>query len=164
MLTAIIPAPYRWLALAGLVLAIFGFGFLKGAQHEERANDARQLAAERATVHRTGQRVAASAKVDAKYQPVITKIQTVTKETIRYVPQFVPVGTCDLPGGFRVFHDAAAEGVVPDPARVPDASPVAPQDAAGTVAENYGACRENAARLEGLQEWVREQLRLNPPQ
>lgn len=158
----IIPAPYRWLAIALLAAALLAFGFVKGAEHEEAAQAKRDLVTERATVKLAGQRVVASSKVDAKYTPVITKIQTVTKETIRYVPQFVPTGACALPGGFRVLHDAAAQGLVPDPAGIADASPIAPDAAAEVVVGNYGTCLETAARLEGLQEWVREQLRLNP--
>lgn len=164
VLLNIIPAPYRWLALAALALALFGFGFVKGAEHEESAQAARDLATERGTVKLAGQRVAVSAKVDAQVTPVITKIKTVTKETISYVPVYVPTGSCPLPGGFRVLHDAAAQGLLPDAAGIPDAAAVAPDAAAETVVGNYGTCLENAARLDGLQEWVREQLRLNPPQ
>lgn len=34
-LTNLIPAPYRWLALALLMAAVYGFGWMKGAQHGE---------------------------------------------------------------------------------------------------------------------------------
>jgi predicted transcriptional regulator len=110
----------------------------------------------------SGQRAAATVKVETKYLPAITQIRTVTKETIRYVPQFVHADDCPLPGGFRVLHDAAAKGLVPDPAGVPDAAPAPAQDVAATVADNYGACLENAKQLEGLQEWIHEQQQLNP--
>ena len=42
-LTSLIPAPYRWLALALLAAALVAFGWLRGAQHQEQA-DAVQLA------------------------------------------------------------------------------------------------------------------------
>ena len=42
-LTSLIPAPYRWLALAMLAVALVAFGWLRGAQHQEQA-DAVQLA------------------------------------------------------------------------------------------------------------------------
>lgn len=34
-LTALVPLPYRILAIALALAALFGFGFLKGAQHEQ---------------------------------------------------------------------------------------------------------------------------------
>lgn len=83
------------------------------------------------------------------------RIQYVTKEIIREVPVYVPAGTPDLPGGWRVLHDAAATGSPPDPARSADAAAVAAQDAAGTVVDNYGTCRDTADQLEKLQQWIR---------
>lgn len=95
------------------------------------------------------EKVVMPAHVEAK-----VRIQTVTKEIIREVPVYVPVGACSLPPGWRVLHDAAAAGEVPDPSRVPDAAAVDPQSAASAIAGNYGACRENAEQLRALQQWV----------
>lgn len=162
-LLATVPAAYRWLALVLAALALFAFGFVKGAQHEEGAQARRELQAERAAPVLAGRRQAVTARVDLKFAPALTQIRTVTKETIRYVPQFVRADGCSLPGGFRVLHDAAAQGRIPDPAGIPDAAAVPARDAAATIASNYGACRETSERLDGLQEWVREQLSLNPP-
>jgi hypothetical protein len=85
-------------------------------------------------------------------------------DIIKEVPVYVPsstdsAGACDcaLPGGFRVFHDASALGELPNPAQRADAAPVAPQDAAATVATNYTACHANADQLTALQAWVRKQ-------
>lgn len=161
-LMTIIPAPYRWLAIALLAAALTAFGFLKGVQHEEAAQAARDLQAERATTQRANARAALTDKVELRYAPALTHIRTVTKETIRYVPQFVRANDCPLPAGFRVLHDAAAQGRVPDPAGIADAAAVPAADAAETVAQNYGTCLEIAKQLEGLQQWVSEQRRLNP--
>lgn len=76
---------------------------------------------------------------------------------IKEVPVYVPSDTPDLPGGFRVHHDAAAIGELPDPARVADAPAVPAQDVAATLAENYLVCRATAEQLTALQEWVRRQ-------
>ncbi len=62
-----------------------------------------------------------------------------------------------LPPVYRVLHDAAATGTVPGAADLADARPVAAQDLAETVAENYGACEANRQQLISLQEWVRNQ-------
>ena len=85
------------------------------------------------------------------------RIRTVTQTIIKEVPIYVKAADCPMPGGFRVLHDAAADGQLPDAARIPDAATVPAQDVATSITENYGTCRENAARLTGLQEWVRAQ-------
>lgn len=161
-LTALIPTPYRWLIFVLAAMALLAFGYMKGVQHEEGAQAKRDLQNERASAVLVGKRASSSNKVELKYAPALTQIRTVTKETVRYVPQFVRVDECRLSGGFRVYHDAASQGLVPDPARVPDAAAVSAQVVAATVADNYGTCLANAKQLEGLQEWVTEQLKLNP--
>lgn len=83
------------------------------------------------------------------------RIVTVTKEIIREVPTFVPADSPGLPGGFRVLHDAAAAGEVPDPSSRADAAPVPAQEAASTVIDNYGSCRDTADQLMKLQQWVK---------
>lgn len=83
------------------------------------------------------------------------RIRTITKETIREIPALVPADACALPPGWRLLHDAAAAGEVPDPARAADEAPAPAQDAAETVIENYGTYHEVADQLRTLQEWVR---------
>jgi hypothetical protein len=47
---ALIPAPYRWLAVALLAAALVAFGFVKGVQYEGSKADARQAAQEKAAL------------------------------------------------------------------------------------------------------------------
>lgn len=47
---ALIPAPYRVLALVLLAVALVGFGFVKGVQHEGAKADVRQAAQEKAAL------------------------------------------------------------------------------------------------------------------
>ena len=97
-----------------------------------------------------------------QYVDRVVTIEGKTREIVRQVPVFVPAGACVLPGSFRLFHDAAAAGAVPDPAGVADAAPVDAQDVAATVADNYGTCHQTAARLTALQDWVAGQQENNP--
>lgn len=101
-------------------------------------------------------------KVETEYVEVVKTIREKGDVVIREVPVFVPADDPGLSGGFRVYHDAAAAGAIPDAARIPDAAPVAADTAASTVAGNYFTCHETAARLTALQGWVAEQHRLNP--
>ena len=52
-----------------------------------------------------------------------------------------------------MLHDAAAAGVVPDPARVADAPAVGAATAAGTISDNYAACLDWRAQVIGWQQW-----------
>lgn len=100
----------------------------------------------------------------ARQAEVVTKTVTVYRDRIRIqkeqadviereVEKLIPAGACELPAGFRVLHDAAATGAVPDdPARAADAAdPVEVVAAARTIAENYAAARANAEKLTALQ-------------
>lgn len=104
---------------------------------------------------------AITGKVETKTVTLIRTIRERGKTITREVPVYVSSSDCPMSGGFRVLHDAAAEGTLPDPADIPDAAPVAAQAVAATVSDNYTACHENAATLSGLQEWVREQKKLS---
>lgn len=110
------------------------------------------------------QRATLAEPAAAQEAAVQVQIRTVTKTLIEKVPVYVKVNDCPLPGGFRLLHDAAAANVeVPGPASVADAAAVPAQDAAELVLENYGICHANAARLVGLQGWVRAQQELKVP-
>jgi hypothetical protein len=86
------------------------------------------------------------------------KIKVVTSVIRERVEVYVPSDTPDLPAGWRVLHDAAATGREPDPSAAAgsDAATVPVKDAAETVAENYGSCREDQERLRLLQQYVRD--------
>ena len=98
-------------------------------------------------------RLAADLEAARAQRQVVTR--TITREVPRYVrepaPQCADAGL--HAGGFRVLHDAAAAGVVPDPARVADAPAVGAAAAAGTIADNYAACLDWRAQVIGWQLW-----------
>lgn len=88
------------------------------------------------------------------------RVRVVTRTIVKKVPVYVPTDTPALPAGFGVLHDAAARGVAApdDPAAAIRAYGPGPsaQDAAETVAGNYGTYHEVAGRLAGLQRYVRD--------
>ena len=65
---------------------------------------------------------------------------------------------CSVNRGFVRLHDAATAGDLPKPAGDADAaaSGVALSAVAGTVADTYRICRENAEQLTALQDWAIE--------
>ena len=86
------------------------------------------------------------------------KERVIYRDIIKEIPHYVPTDLPVLPGSFRVLHDAAARGSelpeAGDSAGI-DAATVSVETLAETVVENYRSCREDRARLEGLQGVVR---------
>ncbi len=93
--------------------------------------------------------------VEIKYKDKIKVIHEKGKTIIREIPKFIPADTCELPGGFRLLHDAAATGSEPDATGLPDAATVPVRTAAETISKNYETCHATAARLVSLQEFER---------
>ena len=60
---ALIPFPYRILALIALALSLFGYGWLKGAQHGERKLDAYKVANDKAVLAQVNKAAEASANL-----------------------------------------------------------------------------------------------------
>ena len=101
-------------------------------------------------------------RVETKYVDRVKTIREKGETIVQKVPVYISRDLPELPGAWRLWHDAAATNTVPDASREADAAPVAPVDAAATVAANYTTCLATAEQLKGLQEWINEQRRLNP--
>lgn len=160
-LTSVIPWPYRVLAAALLALALIGFGWVKGAVHVQDEWD-KAIAKQVVQVITVKQRQAeATVQVITKYVDRIKIVRetgaTTAKEVTNHVTPTADAA-CVVPVGFVRVHNAAAANRVPEPAGAVDAAPagIALSAVAGTVADNYERCHENAEQLIGLQEWILE--------
>ena len=165
-LTALVPLPYRALALALLAAALLGFGWLKGAEHVQDKWDAADVRNSQTTARISVKQAAATVQLVTRYVDRIQKIRVAGATIKKKVPIYVPVETdaaCILTRGFVRLHDAAAAGQLPGPAGDPDAAPagIALSAVADTVADNYERCHENSAQLIALQEWVLEMKRID---
>lgn len=141
-----------WLALV-LLVAVGLYGRHEYARGFD-ASSARHRAHEAALIKRVAEERVRSAIATER---VVTNVQWRTRVVrergatiVKEVPVYVPLDSCALPGGFRVLHDAAAAGVLPDPAGIATAAPVPAQVAAITIADNYTTCEENDEALLGL--------------
>lgn len=162
--------PPRLIAYIVVVAALIGglwwFGHSRFSAGEAKTQAAwdKSLEAGRAEVDRLK---TAAAKVTTITETVyVDRIKTIREKgdaIVREVPVFVPAGACELPGGFRLLHDAAASGSpLPDASAIADAAPVDAQAVATSVAGNYGTCHETEQRLMSLQDWVSGQQAANP--
>lgn len=151
----------RILAILALLVGL-ALGYGAWAKHQQSLGYARAVAeyAKQAKAV-DDKREAVAAPIVAKQEAAQVQIRTVTKTLIEKVPIYVKADDCAMPAGFRVLHDAAAVGKIPDPARIADAAAVPAQEVAGTLTENYGLYFETSERLRGLQEWVRAQEALS---
>jgi len=157
----LIPWLYRLLVLPALVVALVGFGWIKGAGHVQAQWDTtvQQQTLQAASARQ--RQAEATVKVITVYVDRIRIVREKGETIIKEVPVYVPVqadATCTINRGFVRLHDAAAAGELPEPARDADeaAAEIALSAVAGTVTANYQACHENAEQLKALQTWVRE--------
>jgi len=102
---------------------------------------------------------ATTAKTDVhfitKYVDRVREVRQVIHDIQREAPRYVTPSTdaaYPLPVGFVRLHDAAATSVLPGPPGPADAqaSAVKASDAAGVIADNYGACHEAIVQLNTL--------------
>ena len=147
---------YFWLFIAAVAWAV-----IHGEQRYAAGQAERQGLWDAATAEQNQRIRELEAKVDAAVARVevrtVEKIRTVHEKgqvIVRKVPVYIPAGTCELPGGVRLLHDAAARNEIPDDSALADAAPVSAQDLAATVAENYTGCHQNAVTIKGWQEWA----------
>jgi hypothetical protein len=72
---------------------------------------------------------------------------------------------CTIPRSAIVLHDAAAKNVVPDPTTGTNEGTTRDVTLSGlldTTVLNYGTFYEVKEQLKALQDWVREQKKINP--
>lgn len=151
--------PYRLLALAALGIALFSFGWLKGASHVQAQWDAATAALQQAQAQAQIRQAQATVKVVTEYVDRIRVVREKGDTIIKEVPVYVPVqadAACTINRGFVRLHDAAAAGELPEPIRDADAAAagLTLSAVAGVVVANYQACHENAEQLRALQQWL----------
>lgn len=152
---------------AWLILAAFLVAFLYGnAKYKQGVADERELWEDRRLVEE-------SQAAEFKAEQAQVTVETVTEyvdrvkvvrekgETIReLVPVYVPL--VDLPGSWRLWHDAAAANVVPDATGSVQAEPVDSQTFARTVTDNYTACHAELEKAVKQYEWSVKQASIPP--
>lgn len=158
---SVVAWPYRLLALAALCIALFGFGWLKGASHVQAQWDAATAAQQLAMAEVQTRQAEATVQVVTQYVDRIQMVREKGDTLIQEVPVYVPVeadAACTVHRGFVSLHDAAAAGELPTAPGDPDAPAegLALSAVAATVVTNYQTCHENAEQLKALQDWIRQ--------
>lgn len=162
---AFVPLPYKLLALGLLVLALFGTGWVKGANYVHGQWEAATAAEALRQAKVAAKQAEATVKVQTKYIDRVRVVREKGDTIIKEVPVYVTPeadARCIVNAGFVRLHDAAAKNEVSEPASGVNETPsgVALSTVAATVGENYKRCHQNAEQLIHLQEWVTEQAKV----
>lgn len=153
--------PYRLLALVALCIAVFGFGWLKGASHVQAQWDAATAAQQQAQAQAQTRQTETTVQVVTQYVDRIQIVREKGDTLIQEIPVYVPIqadAACTVHHGFVSLHDAAAAGELPTAPGDADAPAegLALSAVAATVVTNYQTCHENAEQLKALQDWIRQ--------
>lgn len=159
-----IKIPWQVFACAGVLLVLSAIGWKLydlGQDHKQLEWDASIERGRKAVEELKKKQVAVTTSVEIRYLDKVRTIREKGDEIIKKVPVYIPVGSCDLPGGFRLLHDAAATNTIPDSSQLPDAAPVRVDEATTVIASNYKTCNEVREQLINLQGWILTQSALH---
>lgn len=146
-----------WAAFIILVLAYFyGESRYEAGQAERQGLwDASTAAYEDQLRQEKARQAKVEVRTVTEYVYRDREVRVQGEKIIQRIPVYVPSTTTDLPGGWRLLHDAAASGTeLPEAPGSVQAEPVSAQTAAETVARNYTECRAELEKLTGLWEWA----------
>jgi hypothetical protein len=155
------------LQLTGVVLLVAGVYF-KGSYSTEMhwRNKVDEMNAQIAQIKANSDQ--ASKQVVYKYiertKVVKEKNDAIRTQVTKYVTKEADAN-CTIPGSVVVLHDAAAKNVVPDSTTGTNegaARDVTLSRLLDTTVLNYGTFYEVKEQLKALQDWVREQKKINP--
>lgn len=150
------------LIMAAAVVMVLWWAYAAGKESVQKDWDAAVARGVIEVAKLKEKQVVVTTKVETKY---IDRVKTIREkgdaiEVVREV--FVPADSGNIGGGFRLFYDATLTGAIPESASITDAAAIPLADLADTIAINHERCLIAYATTEGLQEWIREQQRLNP--
>lgn len=109
----------------------------------------------------------ATTKIVTKYIERTKVVKEKSNAIIKEIPKYITKdadANCTIPKSAIVLHDAASQNRVPDAAAGIDEGPsgVTLSRLLDTTVLNYGTFHEVKEQLKALQDWVREQKKINP--
>ncbi len=158
----IIKWAWRILAPLAFVLAVFAFGFSRGAGSVRADWNADVAARQLALADAEARASKITTKIVTEYVDRVRVVREKGETIVKEVPVYVTPkadAACVVPRGFVRVHDGAARNEPPGPAEATDDAPagIALSHVAEVTADNYRAYHELAEQLKALQKWVAEQ-------
>lgn len=160
-MSSLIPAPYRWLAMALLVAAACAVAWFKGAAHVHDAWDLADARRDKAIAERKVRVADKVAAVVTRYVDRVKIVREAGETIIKEVPVYVTQDAdrrCPVPAGFVRLWNGANRGELPAPDGSVDeaASAVVLSDIAAQHGREAEQCRATEEQLIALQDAVRE--------
>lgn len=152
--------PWQLWLLAGVILLFWLWGNFQYSQGAKKVQGDWNAAVERGKVIVKDLKEKASQINTVVETKVVTETKVIREKgdtIVKEIPIYIPADTVDLPGGFRLLHDAAARSELPDRTRLLEAAPVRVEDATTIITENYTQCLIWRTQVLGWQEWYQEQ-------
>lgn len=147
---------YGWIAAVALAAALAAAGWITRDMQATLDHKRQELVTAQANLKEFQNAYEVTSTVLTQRAESKSAIKESTKNVLVEIERRIPVDSGLLPPDWRLLHDSAASGSpVPNPPLGTDASPVPAKDAAVTVTENYGICRDTADQLVLLQQWIR---------
>jgi len=152
--------------LIGVVLLVAGVYF-KGGYETEAAWRAKVDEMNAQIDKIKAQSADASKKIVYKYIERTKIVKEKSNAIQSKIPEYIGKdadANCSIPESAIVLHDAAAKNELPDPAAgaIKRASGITLSKLLDTTVLNYGTFYEVREQLKALQDWVREQQKINP--
>lgn len=162
---ALIPAPYRWGAIAIMVAAACAVAWLQGAAHVQIRWDLADSRREAAAAQRQVRVGNAVATVVTRYVDRVQIVREAGETIIKEVPVYVTQEAdrrCTVPAGFVRLWNGANRGELPAPDGAADeaASAVVLTDIAAQHGREAEQCRATEEQLIALQDAVRAAFEL----
>lgn len=150
-----------WIGL-GCIFALW-YAYHSGYKNCEKDQAAKAVKVVEKIVYKQGK---VTERVVTKFQDRIVKVRVAGETIIKEVPVYVTPendAACIINNGFVSLWNRANQGTIPEAASAIDGAPS--EVRLSEVASQHGAealvCRETETKLEALQDWVREQERIN---
>ena len=140
-----------------LSVALFGAGLYQGVRIGEASCREAVIESQTHTIQAVSEQVLVTDKIVTDYTKAIGQVQKRSREILRNAKIDDSI---ILPSSFRVHHDSASKNTVPSSTDFIDAAPVSIADVTETINTNYGTCQENITQLQSLQDWIRQQSKI----
>lgn len=159
--------PWALMARVIGVLALVGGVYFEGGLQnelywrEQVAKQQEEIAKLEAASQQVSERVVT--QYIERVKVVKGKTDVITKEIPKYITKEVDA-QCSIPNVAIVLHDAASQNELPDTAGRTNegTSDITLSKLLDTTVLNYGTFYEVREQLKALQDWVREQKKINP--
>jgi hypothetical protein len=152
-----LPLATKIAAVVTLSVALLGAGVYQGIRIGEASCREAVIESQTHTIQAVSEQVLVTDKIITDYSATIGQVQKRSREILRNAKVDDSI---ILPSSFRVFHDSSATNSVPSSTDFANAQTVSIADVTETINANYGSCHENITQLNSLQEWIRNQSKI----